>query len=56
MAQFWVDFSASVIVEAKTWEEAKEKFFEEKLFATKKCHYVEVNDVEEIEEPSEETS
>lgn len=53
MAKFWVDFSASVIVEAKTWEEAKERFFEEELFATKKYHYVEVNDVEEIEESPE---
>lgn len=53
MAHFWVDFSASVIVEAKTEEEAKEKFFKEKFFTTKKYHYVEVSDIEEIDESPE---
>lgn len=53
MALFWIDFSASIIVEAETKEKAMERFFEEKLFATKKCDYVEVDSVDEIYEPPE---
>lgn len=54
MALFWIDFSASVIVEAETKEKAMERFFfEEKLFAIKKCDYVEVDSVDEIDEPPE---
>ena len=56
MAKFWIDFSATIIAEAETKEEAMKKFFEEKLFVAKVYEHVGIDSVEEISEPPEKTS
>lgn len=55
MAKFWIDFSASVVVNAETAEEAREKFFKEKSYKKEKCYYTAVDSIEKIEESPENT-
>lgn len=56
MAEFWIDFSATVIVKAETKEEAREKFFKEKVYKKEPYYYPEIDTIEEIAEPPEKTS
>lgn len=53
MAEFWIDFSATIIMEAENAEEAREKFFKEKAYRKEPYYYPEIDCIEEIAEPPE---
>lgn len=47
MAKFWVDFQASIKIEAENKNEAEQKFFKQ---IPSEIEFVEVTDTEEVEE------
>lgn len=46
--KFWVDYSASIMIEADNEEEAKETFYQ--VYCDETRSFAEVNTVEEVEE------
>lgn len=46
--KFWVDYSASIMIEADNEEEAKEVFYQ--VYCDETRNFAEVNTVEEVEE------
>lgn len=46
--KFWVDYSASIMIEADSEEEAKETFYQ--VYCDETRDYAEVNSVEKVEE------
>lgn len=51
MKEYYIDFSATVIIKAKNEEEARDKFWQEWL--PDGLMYAEVNTIEQIAEPPE---
>ena len=49
MKKFWVDYQASMVIEAETAEEAEDIFYQ--VYAGNETRkYTQVNDIEEVEE------